>query len=159
MSAYRKAQASTLSHHLTMPWKGGYRRRLALPGHGARSSAPRDRSRSPRPGRESHGAVPASAAGLEVAQVASTQNRFREVLGDFFLNNTLSARQTHELARSSADSGASGIADFVRAGASGSQPGNLCRDLLRCLAKGSSWPSLYYFKCPFWIGQQRISSK
>ena len=72
-----------------------------------------------------------------------TKEGFKELLGKYFLTNVLSARQAHELASSSAASGALGVDALSKAGAHGKHPGNMCRDLLRTLLQDCSWPESY----------------
>lgn len=69
-------------------------------------------------------------------------------MGEYFLTNTLSAQQLHTLASSSAASGAQGLQDLVAAGAHGTAPQNLARDLLRTCTRGSPWPAPYFADIP-----------
>ena len=123
-----------------MPWKGGIKRQLGL------SNPNKARSRSPRPtAAQSRGAEPdgGCASSSSVGQRV-TKEGFKEVLGKYFLTNVLSARQAHELASSSVASSALGVDALSKAGAHGKHPGNMCRDLLRTLLQGCSWPEPYW---------------
>ena len=66
---------------------------------------------------------------------------FKDLLADLFLANTLSAQKLHTLASSSAASGAQGLQDLVAAGAHGTAPQNLARDVLRTCTRSSPWPA------------------
>ena len=132
-----------------MLWRGGIRRQLAS------QSA---RSRSPRHGQQEPEQLQgASAAGPGVhpapgssgrASSSSAQPPFRDLLADLFLANTLSAQKLHTLASSSAASGAQGLQDLVAAGAHGTAPQNLARDVLRTCTRSSPWPAPYFANIP-----------
>ena len=132
-----------------MLWRGGIRRQLAS------QSA---RSRSPRHGQQEPEQLQgASVAGPGVhpapgssgrASSLSAQPPFRDLLADLFLANTLSAQKLHTLASSSAASGAQGLQDLVAAGAHGTAPQNMARDVLRTCTRSSPWPAPYFANIP-----------
>ena len=122
------------------------------------------RSRSPRHGlvsfhgqqepQQLQGAV-APALGVDPApssserpSSSSAQPPLRDLLAEYFLTNTLSAQKLHIWASSSAVSGAQGLEDLVAAGAHGSAPQNLARDLLRTCTRRSPWPAPYFAHIP-----------
>lgn len=76
--------------------------------------------------------------------------RFRSKVADLFLRNDLSGCSAQELAARATEAGARGVEDLGRAGASGRQPQNSSRDLLRRLKRGvrGLWPSLYMADIP-----------
>jgi hypothetical protein len=137
-----------------MSWRGGIRRRLAS--HSARSRSPRHGPVSEE-GQESEqlqvahapdpGGGPASSSSGGSSS-SSAQPPLRDVLAEYFLTNTISAQQLHTLASSSAASGAQGVQDLVAAGAHGTAPQNMARDLLRTCVRGSPWPTPYFADVP-----------
>ena len=73
---------------------------------------------------------------------------FRRHVSTLYLRNQLSGLETAHLVRSAKSSGASGVADLSRAGASGAHPGNSSRDLLTSLMKGNKSPAPYWVEIP-----------
>ena len=57
-------------------------------------------------------------------------------------------QKLHTLASSSAASGAQGLQDLVAAGAHGTAPQNLARDVLRTCTRSSPWPAPYFANIP-----------
>ena len=74
--------------------------------------------------------------------------KYRKVLSEVFLENKISALDSHRLASSSTAAGARGVEDFARAGASGKCPQNLHRDVMRAVMKECDWPDFYYADIP-----------
>ena len=77
-----------------------------------------------------------------------SNNAFKDSLAQFFLTNKLSAFETHVLASSAQNAGAVGVEDLSKAGASGAQPKNLARDIMRSLLKNVSLPEVYWAEIP-----------
>jgi hypothetical protein len=75
---------------------------------------------------------------------------FRTVLGEVFLANKLSAKDTHGLAASAHSEGAVSAAGMAKAGNSGLAVKNLARDIMRSLLKGISMPEVFYYPIPIW---------
>jgi len=73
---------------------------------------------------------------------------FKEVVGNLFLTNKLSALHVHSLAASESSEGAQCSKDFAKAGAGGKHPQNFHRDILRGLLKDAKWPREYYAEIP-----------
>ena len=138
-----------------MPWKRGVRRQLTS--QSARSRSHRHDLVSLHGQQEPQqlqGAV-APALGADPApgsserpSSSSAQPPLRDLLADYFLTSTLSAQRLHTLASSSAASGAQGLEDLMAAGAHGSVPQNLARDLLRACTRRSPWPAPYFAYIP-----------
>jgi len=74
----------------------------------------------------------------------------RHVAAEIFLENKMSAVDVSRLARSSKHSGAQGIDDLASAGAHGTNPKNLARDLLSKLLKGTTVPPLFWHEVRGW---------
>lgn len=75
---------------------------------------------------------------------------FRKSLGEVFLANKLSAKDTHSIAASAYAEGAETAVGFARAGNRGKAPKNLARDIMRSLLKGIRMPSVFYWDIPIW---------
>ena len=102
------------------------------------------------PARENPGSLENSTAGGSSSssssnnQKSTAEKHLREIVGNFFLSNKISAKDCHELSAGATLDGASGVEDFAKAGASGTQPGNLHRDILRKMLKDCTWPKEYF---------------
>ena len=75
---------------------------------------------------------------------APEANTFKEWLTIMLLSNKLSAGDVQIGAASGQDSAAQGVQAFTKAGASGKHPGNMHRDMMREVLKGTSLPEPYY---------------
>ena len=64
------------------------------------------------------------------------------------LTNKLSALQIHDVAHSGQIAGAGGVEDLSKAGAYGTNPKNLSRDMTKALLKGIDWPEAYWASIP-----------
>ena len=73
---------------------------------------------------------------------------FRRVIANFFLSNQLSSLQTHDIANSATDAGATGAEDLSSCGNHGRCPQNMHRDLLKKLLKNVKWPKEYWALIP-----------
>ena len=121
------------------PWPGGDRQRLGL---AVRGSAEKKRRIDAPP------AAPVPAAPAPPAAAPAPPEELREVVRDLFLMNEISGETAHRLAASGHRSGASGVADLAVSGSSGSQKGNLARDILSKLTKTCTGPHLYFADIP-----------
>lgn len=151
-----------------MPWSGGWRirqRRLAAlssasptanaatdPAENARGNEQegegeaRARSRSPPERRPV--AVKRLQTATSVPAEQPSSSSFRQTVGSLFLSNKISAKDASEVAAAARDAGATGSNDIASIGTAGRYPGNYCRDLMRALLKGCTWPSPYWFELP-----------
>ena len=71
---------------------------------------------------------------------ASMAKRYRKDIKQVFLENKLSGPSALALIISSTKAGAKGVEDFAGAGNCGKKTGNIARDLMRKMMKGSKWP-------------------
>ena len=108
----------------------------------------RRRSRSPRrpPGGARARLAASRGANADPAPPARAPetNTFKEWLTIMLLSNKLSAGDVQIGGASGQDSGAQGVQAFTKAGASGKHPGNMHRDMMREVLKGTSLPEPYY---------------
>ena len=95
------------------------------------------------------GGSSSSTAPAPLGQPAS----LKRVISEFFLTNKLSGMDTHRLASGGVHSGATGVSKLAAAGNLGSNPKNLCRDIMRELVRGTSAPPLFWFPIPTWNPQ------
>lgn len=100
-------------------------------------------------GNFSEGGSSSSTAPAPLGQPTS----LKHVIGEFFLANKLSGMDTHKLASGGVHSGATGVSKLASAGNLGSNPKNLCRDIMRELVRGTSAPPLFWFPIPTWNPQ------
>lgn len=71
-------------------------------------------------------------------------SKFRKLMGQYFLTNKLSALQTYDLAAAAKDAGVTNSDDIAKCGASGTNPNNVHRDMLRKFLKDTKWPQEYW---------------
>ncbi len=83
------------------------------------------------------------------SQVSEPRNS-AQVLGDLFLSNKLSAKDTHDVAASSFLDGNEKVKKLAQAGAWGKHPKNLGRDLMRSLLKPCTTSHLFWYDIPVW---------
>ncbi len=76
--------------------------------------------------------------------------KFRRTCAEAFLQNALSARQVRQIVEDATLAGASGVSEMARTGAHGSHPGNIHRDMIRWMRRGSPWPHFYIARTPLW---------
>lgn len=75
---------------------------------------------------------------------------FRKVLADLFLSNKNSAQDIHTLAHSAFRGGAAEANRVAKAGAWGTNPKNLARDIMREMLRGVTMPAIFWWDIPLW---------
>ena len=133
-----------------MPWQGGIRQQLGI----------RPRSRTPQPAHgdaakqqprlAEHGHLSVDA---ETARGSTGHVDLPTALGRSFVDNTLSAKQTHYLATAAVVSGATAMQGLSAAGSHGRFPGNMARDIRRQMLrklKDHQKSKPYWFQLPVW---------
>ena len=99
--------------------------------------------------------------GSEYWQQAGGSESSRHLLGSMFLENKLSALDISKIQRAQYGEGNNKALEWAKAGAWGTAPKNLCRDVMRSLTRGMALPSLFWWTVPLWDLEtdQRISVK
>ena len=82
------------------------------------------------------------------------QAEWREESASTFLSGTIAASSLQRLIQKAQLAGATGAEKLAETGKSGELPGNIRRDFLRHLRRGSLWPRLYYAEIPLWDPKQ-----
>ena len=77
-------------------------------------------------------------------------HRFRQAVGDLFLDNEVSGLAARRLLESAVASGAQHVGDLARVGGGGRFTGNVARDLRRRLLRTSLWPKPYFARIPLY---------
>ena len=94
------------------------------------------------------GAMAKRAAANPSASSSSGQDEFRDCMAELFLRNDLPACKAQRVMQQATRAGAAGVEDLARTAASGRQPGNANRDLLKALLKNKPWPPVYWADIP-----------
>ena len=99
-----------------------------------------------RPGRGEEAA--SSSGGPSGSARSMGGHGFRAHVVRLFLTSGFSGKATQTLVSLAQQAGASGVGDLATSGASGRQPGNINRDMMRILSKKSDMPPLYFAPIP-----------
>ena len=76
--------------------------------------------------------------------------RLRANVADLFLNNEVSGARAQTLFVDASMAGVQNCSSLASSGSHGRHPGNISRDMLAKLAKGSQWPKPYWVDIPVW---------
>ena len=85
---------------------------------------------------------------LPTAAGSTAAVELREELAEAFLLNEMSGTRVRRIMERCTRAGAAGVADLAACGAGGRLPGNVHRDLIRGLRRGTPWPAFYYTEIP-----------
>lgn len=81
---------------------------------------------------------------------STAEKEWFDEAGKGLLSGGVSGVALQRLVEKAQAAGAKGAEDLCKAGNSGKLSGNIQRDMLRTLRKGSHWPQLYYADIPVW---------